>query len=151
MLSVKVPGNSRVTGVKDVSADLFIKQTAKLLSECDSFEVPDWLDLCKSASARELAPYDKNFIYIRAASILRKLACEKSYGVGILARFYGGKKRNGVAPNHAATASKKIIRHCLQQLEKMNFVEQRGSTKNRFLTPKGQTAVDQIARQCVSN
>ena len=32
-------------------------------------EVPTWVDIVKTASYKELAPYDPDWFYIRAASI----------------------------------------------------------------------------------
>lgn len=106
-------------------------------------ELPEWTDIVKTATFKELAPYDPDWYYIRAgkfflflfshnyqseetvkqthilqfqfaASIARKIYLRGGLGVGALQRIYGGRKRNGSAPPHFCKSSGGIARHILQ-------------------------------------
>lgn len=72
-------------------------------------------------------------------------------GVGILTQFYGGVQCRGVLRRHHATGSGKIIRYCLQQLEKIGVVkrDKKHDLKklSRFITKEGQTDLNRIATQ----
>ena len=106
-------GNTNKLTVKDVPASDFIRTFAEHLKKTEKIRVPKWIDFAKTSCKRELAPYNSDWLYIRAASIARKVYLRHNIGVGSLKHVYGGKWRRGVrTPRHAA-ASKKIIRYCL--------------------------------------
>ncbi|RVX02595.1 40S ribosomal protein S19-1 [Vitis vinifera] len=86
-------------------------------------ELPHWTDIVKTATFKELAPYDPDWYYVRAASMARKIYLRQGLGVGGFRRIYGGSKRNGSRPPHFCKSSGSIARHILQQLEKMNIIE----------------------------
>lgn len=71
-------------GVKDVSAPEFIAAYAAYLKRSDRLEIPPWADYVKTGLCKELAPYDKDWLYIRAASIARKIYLTPNLGVGTL-------------------------------------------------------------------
>ena len=96
-------------------------------------EVPTWVDIVKTASYKELAPYDPDWFYIRAASIARKLYVSGSMGVGAFRKNYGGAKNNGVCRHH----------HGVKQLEAVGVVEK--ATKGRRITSTGMRDLDRIA------
>jgi hypothetical protein len=75
------------------------------------------------AARKELAPYDADWYYIRAASIARKVYLSQGLGVGMLSRVYGGGRRNGVRPKHFQRSSRGLLRHILHQLESSGIVE----------------------------
>lgn len=77
----------------------------------------------KTATFKELAPYESDWYYIRAASMARKIYLRGGIGVGAFKKIYGGRKSNGVRPSHFAKSSGSIARHCLKQLEALNIVE----------------------------
>ena len=52
--------------VKDVAANDFVVAYAAHLKRIGKIEVPKWADLVKTASYKELAPYDPDWYYIRA-------------------------------------------------------------------------------------
>ncbi|KAK2439984.1 monocopper oxidase protein SKU5 [Trifolium repens] len=58
-------------------------------------ELPEWTDIVKTAKFKELAPYDPDWYYIRAASMARKIYIRGGLGVGAFQRIYGGSQRNG--------------------------------------------------------
>ena len=80
----------------------------------DKIKQPKWTDFCKTAVGRELAPYDPDWLYIRAAAIARKVYLRGHTGVGRMTHLFGGKERNGVIGPFHAPSHAKIIRYCLQ-------------------------------------
>ena len=81
----------------------------------------------------------------------RKLYVRPHSGVGILKQFYGGVQCNGVMRRHHAKGAGKIIRYCLQQLEKIGVLkrDKKHDLKklSRFVTKEGQTDLNRIATQ----
>eukprot|EP00922_Rhytidocystis_sp_ex-Travisia-forbesii_P006715 GHVS01009770.1.p1 GENE.GHVS01009770.1~~GHVS01009770.1.p1 ORF type:complete len:172 (+),score=24.33 GHVS01009770.1:92-607(+) len=137
--------------VKDVPADKFIACYARHLKQSGKLEYPKWADYVKTGKAKELAPYDPDWIYVRAASVLRHLYVRPDCGVGAFRKVYGSKQRRGAAPGHAAKASGKIVRFVLKEFEKMGLVTKNYVKGGRRLTKQGQREVDTIARQCDSD
>uniref|UniRef100_A0A7N0UKP9 40S ribosomal protein S19 n=1 Tax=Kalanchoe fedtschenkoi TaxID=63787 RepID=A0A7N0UKP9_KALFE len=86
--------------VKDVSPHEFVKAYAAHLKRSGKMELPHWTDIVKTATFKELAPYDPDWYYIRAALMARKrkLYLRGGLGVGAFKRIYGGSKRNGSRP-----------------------------------------------------
>jgi small subunit ribosomal protein S19e len=82
-----------------------------------------WVDVAKTGRGRELAPYDEDWLFIRASAIIRHLYIRPDQGVGALRNVYGNKKRRGAAPGHHVKASGGLIRYCLQQLESLGLLE----------------------------
>jgi small subunit ribosomal protein S19e len=102
-----------ITTVRDVSAAEFIKAYAAHLKKSNKLKLPEWVDVVKTASGRELAPLDPDWYYVRAASIARKVYLHDGIGVGALSHWYGKAKAKGVTPKHHHTASRAVIRHIL--------------------------------------
>eukprot|EP00475_Leptophrys_vorax_P002484 TRINITY_DN1138_c0_g1_i1.p2 TRINITY_DN1138_c0_g1~~TRINITY_DN1138_c0_g1_i1.p2 ORF type:complete len:150 (-),score=14.13 TRINITY_DN1138_c0_g1_i1:230-679(-) len=130
--------------VKDVNPHLFVKAYAAHLKRTGKVEVPTWADIVKTGTFKELAPYDPDWYYVRAASMARKLYLRGGIGIGAFRRIYGGPKNNGSRPSHTHRSSGSIARHVLQQLESIGIVEQdpRGGRK---ITSDGQRDLDRIA------
>ena len=61
------------TTVKDVCPHAFVKAYAMHLKRQGKMEIPKWVDLIKTGVQKELAPYDPDWYYIRAASVARNL------------------------------------------------------------------------------
>ena len=102
--------------VKDVPAEDFIRAYAEYLKKNDLIKVPQWTDYIKTGKAKELSPLNPDWVYIRAASVARKIYLRGHLGVGTMQHLYGGNQRHGVNRNHHEAASGKIIRYCLQEL-----------------------------------
>ncbi|GBG61485.1 hypothetical protein CBR_g21828 [Chara braunii] len=130
--------------VKDVSPHDFVRAYAAHLKRTGKIEVPQWADLVKTASFKQLAPYDPDWYYIRAASMARKLYLRHGIGIGAFKKVYGGRKSNGVRPHHFATSSGSIARHVLKQLEVLKIVE-KDPKGGRRITSNGQRDLDRIA------
>ena len=108
--------------VKDVPADVFIKAYAAHLKRTGKMQVPEWVGLIKTASYKELAPYDEDWYYIRAASIARRLYIRRGTGVGAFTKVYGGRDRRGLRGGSFSRSSAGLIRSCVQQLEAIGVV-----------------------------
>ncbi|KAG6471372.1 hypothetical protein ZIOFF_068813 [Zingiber officinale] len=63
--------------------------------------------------AKELAPYDPDWFYIRAASMARKMHLRQGIGVGGFHKMYGGHRMNGSRPPHFCKSSAAIARNIL--------------------------------------
>ncbi|XP_019166831.1 PREDICTED: 40S ribosomal protein S19-3 [Ipomoea nil] len=130
--------------VKDVSPHDFVKAYASHLKRSGKMELPEWTDIVKTGRLKELAPYDPDWYYIRAASMARKIYLRGGIGVGGFQRIYGGSKRNGSAPPHFCKSSGAVARHILQQLQGMNIIDF-DPKGGRRITSNGQRDLDQVA------
>lgn len=100
-----------------------------------------------------MAPYDDDWLYIRAASIAYQLYIRGRVGVNTLRKHYSVKKRDGTCTEHSCLSAGKCIRYCLIQLEaaglvgKMSIENDDGSTMvlGKSLTKKGTKDMDRIA------
>ncbi|KAL5062201.1 hypothetical protein RYX36_023938 [Vicia faba] len=119
--------------VKDVSPHEFVKAYSAHLKRSGKMELPEWTDIVKTAKFKELAPYDPDWYYIRAASMARKIYLRGGLGVGAFQRIYGGSQRNGSRPPHFCKSSGSIARNILQQLQNMNLIEMDTKGYNSFL------------------
>merc|ERR1712199_38194 len=132
--------------VKDVPAADFIKAAAEFLKRQPKFDVPKYHDIVKTAVAKEFAPYDEDWFYIRAASILRKVYLRKGTGIGALKKWYGGSNgtHRGTRKAHFMTASGAIIRKAMHELEKLEMMTH-SEDGGRMITSKGRAEMDRIA------
>ena len=135
-----------IVSVKDVAAPKFIDAFAQHLKRQGRFEIPKWADVVKTGVNRELAPYDADWLYIRTASMVRKIYIRGGTGVGGFRKVYGGQFRRGVMTNSYTKGSGKIIRYILHQLEEMGLVEQ-DENGGRKITKEGQRELDTVAVQ----
>jgi len=110
--------------VKDVSAHDFVKACSVWLKKSGKIKLPEYVDYVKTSKHNELAPYDRDWYYVRAASVVRHIYLRPGVGVGALQKVYGGRKRRGTAPCVYVKAHASIHRHVLQQLERMKLIEQ---------------------------
>ncbi|MFB6087900.1 MAG: 30S ribosomal protein S19e [Haloarculaceae archaeon] len=135
----------------DVPAEDLIEAVAEELE--DRIEPTEWAEFVKSAPDRELPPQQDDFWYVRAASLLRKVADNEPIGVERLATEYGGKKKGSnryrVAPNHHAGGSRNVIRTILQQLEEEGLVET-AQGEGRRVTAEGRSLLDSVAGDVLS-
>mmetsp|Transcript_76280 Transcript_76280/g.120443 ORF Transcript_76280/g.120443 Transcript_76280/m.120443 type:complete len:161 (-) Transcript_76280:56-538(-) len=132
--------------VKDVEAAQFITAFAQHLKRQGRFEIPKWADVVKTGRRKELPPSDPDWLYVRTASIVRKIYIRGGSGVGAFTKVYGGQQRRGTCTKVFATGSGKIIRYILQQLEEMGLVEQ-DEEGGRKITKEGQRELDTVAVQ----
>merc|ERR1711981_601580 len=131
--------------VKDVNATQFIKAYARFLKKSGKVALPKWQEFAKTGCNRELAPLSKNWYFIRAASLARKIYLRPGSGVGGFSFYYGGMKyRNAVCGAHKGTSATGVLRSMLKQLEALGVVEKCPSGGRR-ITSKGRKDLDLIA------
>mmetsp|Transcript_94448 Transcript_94448/g.249735 ORF Transcript_94448/g.249735 Transcript_94448/m.249735 type:complete len:164 (-) Transcript_94448:115-606(-) len=138
-----------IVTVKDVDAPAFIKAFAEHLKRQGRFEIPKWADVVKTSKHKELPPLDPDWLYVRTASMVRKIYIRGGTGVGGFRKVYGGQKRRGVCTNVFSKGSGKIARYVLQQLEEMGLVEQ-DENGGRKITKEGQRELDTVAVQAAA-
>ncbi|XP_054303877.2 small ribosomal subunit protein eS19-like [Pongo pygmaeus] len=132
--------------VKDVNQQEFVRALAAFLKKSGKLKVPEWVDTVKLAKHKELAPYDENWFYTRAASTAWQLYLWGGAGVGSMTKIYGGCQRKGVMPGHFSRGSKSVAHGVLQALEGLKMVK-KDQDGGRKLTPQGQRDLDRIAGQ----
>merc|ERR1712216_287670 len=132
--------------VKDVSAAEFIKTCAEHLKKDPKFDVPKYHDIVKTGTFKEFAPYDEGWVFIRTASICRKVYLRKGTGVGALKKWYGGSSgtHRGTRKAHFAKASGAIIRAAMQALETLGWLEH-DNDGGRVMTRTGRQSCDRFA------
>lgn len=137
----------------DAPADALIEALAEDLS--DRIEEPDWATFAKAGPDREFPPEQDDFWYVRAASILRRVAIDGPVGVDRLSTHYGGPKggstRFQVAPKHRADGSEKVIRTILQQLEEVDLIERPPNDEGRVVSAEGRSLLDSTAGEVISD
>ena len=134
-----------MVSVLEAPAGELIKKIAEKLKSESVIQAPAWVAYAKSGPHAERKPQEKDFWYIRSASILRKLYIEKNVGVGRLRTWYGRSKSYGGRPEHHVDAGGSIIRKAMQQLESAGYVKKEKT--GRILTPKGRSLVDKTVME----
>ncbi|KAK4057361.1 Protein component of the small (40S) ribosomal subunit [Microbotryomycetes sp. JL221] len=135
-------------GVRDVSAEAFIAAYSSHLKRSGKLEVPIWVDTVKTAPSRELAPYDPDWFYVRAAAVARHIYLRKHVGVGALRKLHGGAANRGNRPSHHADASGSVERKIVQALEGLQILE-KDPRGGRRISQQGVTDLDRIASAIV--
>ncbi|KAF7058395.1 hypothetical protein CFC21_065464 [Triticum aestivum] len=140
--------------VKDVNPHEFVKaysahlkRSGKLvdfLCTQDMMELPEWVDIVKTARFKELPPSDADWYYIRAASMARKIYLRQGIGIGGFQKIYGGRQRNGSRPPHFCKSSGAVSRNILQELQKMGIIDV-DPKGGRLITSQGRRDLDQVA------
>jgi len=134
-----------MTTVYDVPADELVKAVAEKLKKMRAIAMPRWCVHVKTGVAKELPPMQKDWWYIRCASILRQIYINGPVGVSRLRTRYGGRQRRGVKREHFRKGSGKIIRVVLTQLEDAGLVVK--TKEGRKISPKGQSLLDNTAHE----
>jgi small subunit ribosomal protein S19e len=130
----------------DVPPDKLIEKLARYLREqVPQVKPPEWASYVKTGSHKERRPANRDWWYVRCASILRKVYVHGPISVSRLQSMYGGRKKKGVQPAHHVDAGSSIIRRALHQLEEAGLVEK--TPKGRVVTPDGRSLVDRISTE----
>ncbi|KAK9873051.1 hypothetical protein WA026_020785 [Henosepilachna vigintioctopunctata] len=132
--------------LKDVDQHKFVKAFASFLKKSGKLKVPEWVDLVKTSRAKELAPYDPDWFYVRCAAVVRHVYIRSPVGVGSVTKIFGSRKRNGTKPSHFCRSAGSIARRALQSLEGLKLIEKSGDG-GRKLTQQGMRDLDRIAAQ----
>jgi small subunit ribosomal protein S19e len=102
---------------------------------------------------KELAPYDQDWLYTRAASIAYQIYMRKKVGVNGMRKHYGGGMRHGTCRKHTSVAAGKNIRYCINQLAAKGIIatvslqtdDGEAIPVGKALTTQGTTDMDRIA------
>ena len=121
-------------GIYDVPAGMLIEEAAKDLKT--RVKKPAFTDYAKTGAHKERSPNNPDWFYTRMAAVLYRTYKEGVLGTGRLRTYFGGRKNRGVRPEHKVKASGKILRVCLQLLEKEGLVKK--DKKGRKITSKGE-------------
>ena len=135
--------------VLKVPPALLIEELATYLKEnlSDVIKPPPWAVIVKTGPGKERPPTRKDWWYVRAAAILRKIYLYGPVGVGSLRTAFGCRQRPGVrGREHFRKAGGAVIRKIVQQLERAGLVEKAGN-KGRVLTPRGRSLLDRLAHK----
>jgi len=130
-------------GIYDVPAAELIKEVAKDLKQ--RVKAPEWTRFVKTGSHVERAPNNPDWFFVRNASILYRIYREGPLGTGSLRTYYGGRKNRGKAPERKRKAGGKVIRVCLQTLEKDGLIKK--DKKGRAITGKGMKYLNEKAKE----
>jgi len=134
-------------GIHDVSPTLLIQRAAEELKKDATIKPPVWAMFVKTGMSRERQPTQPDWWYVRSAAILRKIFVLGPVGTEKLRTKFGGRKNEGMAPEHFYKGSGSIIRKILQQLDKAGLSKQslKNVHKGRIITPKGQQLLEKIS------
>lgn len=153
-----VPARPHAFTVRDVPAAEFVKAFAEHLKKGE-FKVPEWAEYVKTGKGKELAPYDVDWFFVRAAAIARRIYLNPGIGVGALANTFGTGQRGGTRPTHHVKGSRKLARYICAQLEELGLLETIKGTSaegtelaaGRRVTSQGRKDIDLIARSVYSD
>jgi len=136
----------KMATIYDTNTQELIKKAANALKE--KIKAPEWSMFVKTGVAKERPPVDRDWWYMRAASILRKIYLFGPIGTNKLRVKYSSRKNRGYVPEKTFSGSGKIIRVILQQLEKEELIKkaEKGVHKGRIITPKGKSFLDKLAK-----
>lgn len=128
---------------KDIPADMLINRIKEELKK--KVQEPEWVLAVKTGQHKERGPYENDWYYDRLASVLRKIAILGPIGSIRLSAEYGGKVDRGSKRYHASTGSRKIIRQCMVDLEKIGYVSK--DRKGRQITSEGLKFLNSISKE----
>jgi small subunit ribosomal protein S19e len=134
--------------VYDVPANDLIKAITEELKDAKKIDPPKWAMFVKTGSFKNTAPRQRDWWYIRCASLLRKVYINGPIGVEHLRKEYGGLRHGKNRPERFRKASGAIIRKALQQLESEGLIK--SDRRGRSISPKGQTLLDKTATKIIN-
>ncbi len=132
--------------VYDVPADELIAKLAEQLKNDKKIVAPAWSPFVKTGSHAQRIPQNKDWWYVRCASLLRKVYLHGPLGVADLAVAYGGRKKIGYNLAHHKDAGGAIIRKALQQLEASGYII-KVQKKGRIISSEGMKKLDRLATE----
>ncbi|MEM2137894.1 MAG: 30S ribosomal protein S19e [Candidatus Anstonellaceae archaeon] len=130
--------------VYDVTPNKLIGKVAEKLKAMGIAQ-PAYIGTVKSGSHKERMPQQKDFWYLRLASLLRNAYVNGNVGVGKLRLHYGGRKIRGVRPEKKRRAGGSIIRKGLQSLEKAGLMVKKKT--GREISAAGKKLLDSAAKE----
>lgn len=132
-----------MSNLYDVKASEVVRIAAERLK--GKVKKPAYIDFVKSGPSKERVPHDRDFFYVRSASLLRQVYLNGPIGVSRLRTKYGSRKEHVIHRRHHMKAGGSIIRDALIELEKINYVK--NTKAGRIITPQGRSFVDKICSE----
>lgn len=133
--------------IKEFPTEKLLIEVALRLEKANEIKPPAWAPFVKTGVGRERPPSQKNWWYLRSASILRKIYLQPGIGVNRLRKVYSNRKNLGHQPEHVRQASGSVIRKAIQQLEAAGYLKpiknDKGRTMKRVVTEKGLELLEQ--------
>lgn len=131
----------------DVAPAKLLALVAEELKAVAEIKPPAWAKFCKTASFKERPPVNKDWWYLRAASILRKVSRLGPIGTFKLRTVYGGKGGSSMAEERSEKAAGNHLRKMLQQLEAAGYLKkaQKKIHKGRIIASKGVSLLDRCS------
>lgn len=108
-------------------------------------QAPEWAPFVKTGAHKQRVPVNKDWWYVRVASILSKVEKYGPIGTNKLAKQYGGRKNRGHKPEKKYNASRNIVRKGIQQLEKAGLIKQvKDPRAGKILTKEGKELLKKV-------
>jgi small subunit ribosomal protein S19e len=134
--------------MKSVDNKKFIEVCKEELKKIEGIKPPAWAEFAKSGTHKKFPPHQKDWWYIRTASILRRIYLNGPVGVERLRTYYGGLKDRGHKPEKFKKSGGSVIRKCLQQLEAVGFIEKKDTKKKgRVISENGKKFLMKIINE----
>ncbi|MDQ4050969.1 MAG: 30S ribosomal protein S19e [Thermoproteota archaeon] len=132
--------------VYDVPADKLIAKLADQLKKDKKIDPPTWSQFVKTGPHAQRIPQNRDWWYVRCASLLRKIYLHGPLGVAELRVEYGGRKKSGYNLAHHKDSSGAIIRNALHQLEASGYIV-KVQRKGRIISSEGMKKMDRLATE----
>ena len=139
-----------MTTAFDVPALPLLRRLATHLQSEGKVTPPEWAPFARTGVHTEKAPVQRDWWFLRAAAILRKVYILGPIGTSRLSSEFGGARDDGSAPYHPRKGSQNIVRTALQQLEEAGYVGVR-EKRGRVITPSGRKLVDRFAYEILTD
>jgi len=121
----------------------------RLKRDFDEVKPPRYALFVKTSSSNIEPPKSLDWWYVRAGSILRKLAIKGCMGVGDFSYEYGGRRRRGRSRERFVAGARGHVRRILAQLEAARLVEKKGD--GRVLSKAGWELVLNVAGELLED
>jgi len=113
------------------------------IKKVKQIQAPEWAPFVKTGLNKERPPVQTDWWHIRAASVLKKVNKFGPVGTNTLAKQYGGRQNRGHKPDAKVSASRNIVRKCLQQLEVAGLIKHQTSPKvGKVITAEGKALLN---------
>src|SRR5438093_13151724 len=133
-----------MTTAFDVPALPLLQRIATHLQSEGKVTPPEWAPFARTGVHTEKAPVQRDWWYLRAAAILRKVYILGPIGTSRLSSEFGGARDGGSAPYHPRKGSRNIVRTALQQFEEAGYVAVR-EKRGRIITTSGRKLHELLA------
>ena len=142
-----------MSNVYDAEANELIEAVAGKLEKLPEMQPPEWVKFVKTGVHKQRPPVRKDWWFVRAASVLRKIYVLGPIGTSKLRTKYGGAQNRGYQPEKFMKGSGNITRKMLQQLEKAGLAMQtsKNGHKGRVATAKGKSLLDKAASEIMKS